>query len=205
MAPVLIDYRQVSFVFSDALLICAFRSKGTPLIGKVEQKSHTAMQMDSNTHMETFGDKNDTYYLEFSFHMKHLGYYSPTMNSYMVSLKYDFEEFSSKHWLHTDTFADVSVDIRVISGLDSKLNTLMIKLMRVVKWILNESQNTKSNYPNAKLMANDLLTPSSACLYLNNMYYNNTLNNTLCIHYFKESDYIAHLVILHFALVDGPP
>ncbi len=136
------------------------RSKGTPLLGKVEQKSHSAMRMDSNTHMQTFGYKNDIYYQQFSFHMKHLEYYSPTMNSYMVSLKYDFDEFRSKYWLYTNTFANISVDIPVISGLDSKLNQLMIKLMRVVKSILNESKNTKSKYPNAKLMANDLLTPS---------------------------------------------
>ncbi len=89
------------------------------------------------------------------------------MNSYMVSLKYDFEEFRSKHWLYTNTFADISVDVPVISDLDSKTDHLMIKLLRVVKLILNESKDSKFKYPNAKLMANDLITPSSAYLYLN--------------------------------------
>ncbi len=79
--------------------------------------------------------------------MRHLGYYSPTMKCYIVSLKYDFEEFRPNHWLYKDMFADISVDILLISGLDSKLNILMIKLMRIVKLILNESKNTKSNIP----------------------------------------------------------
>ncbi len=109
------------------------------------------------------------------------------MNSYMVSLKYDFDEFRSKHWLYTNTFVNISVDIPVISGLDSKLNQHMIKLMRVVKLILNESKNTKSKYPNAKLVANNLLTPSSVCLYLNSMYYNNILINTHCISCFGDN------------------
>ncbi len=53
---------------------------GIPLLGKVEQKSRTAIRKDSNTHTQTFGDKTDIYYPEFLFHMKHLGYYSPTIN-----------------------------------------------------------------------------------------------------------------------------
>ncbi len=71
--------------------------------------------------METFGDNTDIFYPEFSFHMKHLGLFRPTMNNYMVSLKYDFEEFRSKHWLYTDIFANISADIPVIPPLESKL------------------------------------------------------------------------------------
>ncbi len=62
------------------------------------------------------------------------------MNNYMVSLKYDFEEFRSKHWLSLSTFADISVDIPVISHIDSKLKLLMIRLLGVVKWILKVSK-----------------------------------------------------------------
>ncbi len=119
----------------------------------MEQKSHTAIRSDSNTHMQTFGDKTDIYYPEFLFYIKHFGYYSPAMNSYMVSLKYDFEEFRSKHWLYTSTFADISVDIPVISHIDSKLKLLMIKLLGVVKCILRKSKDSKSKYPNTKLMS----------------------------------------------------
>ncbi len=61
------------------------------------------------------------------------------MNSYMVSLKYDFEEFRSKHRLYRNTFANISADIPVISNVDSKLNHLMISLMEVQR----ESKNTK--------------------------------------------------------------
>ncbi len=82
--------------------------------------------------MNTFGDKPDIYYPEFLFHMKHLGYFSPTMSSYMVSLKYDFEEFWSKHWLYASTFANIYADIQVISHVDSKLQLLMKKLVGVL-------------------------------------------------------------------------
>ncbi len=75
------------------------------------------------------------------------------------------------------TFADISVDIPVISHVDSKLKLLMIKLL-VVKWILRESKDFKSKYPNTKTMVNQLITPKAVCLYLNSMYYNNTLNLT---------------------------
>ncbi len=79
------------------LMVSTLPSRGIPLLDKVEKLTQTAIRRDSNTHMETFGDHSDIFYTEFSFHMKHLGYFSPTMNSYMVSLKYDFEEFRSKH------------------------------------------------------------------------------------------------------------
>ncbi len=55
------------------------------------------------------------------------------MNSYMVSLKYDFEKFRSKGWLYMNTFTDISANIPVISNVDSKLHHLMISLMEVVK------------------------------------------------------------------------
>ncbi len=94
--------------------ICLFRclmvhmlpSRGTPLLYKVEKLSQTALRCNNNTHMETFGEHSDNIIFnpEFLFHMKHMGYFSSTMKSYMVSLKYDFEEFWSKHWLYTDTF-----------------------------------------------------------------------------------------------------
>ncbi len=65
--------------------------------------------------------------------MKHLGYFTPIMISYMVSLKYDFEEFRSKHWLYTSTFADISADIPAMYIGDCKFQLLMIKLLGVVK------------------------------------------------------------------------
>ncbi len=111
----------------------------------MDERSHTSIHRDSNTHLNTFGDQTDLYYPEFSFHIKHMEYFSPTMNSYMVSLKYDFEEFRSKHWLYTSTFADISADIPVISNVDSKLHQLMIRLMGVVKWIQRESKNCSKN------------------------------------------------------------
>ncbi len=182
------------------LVIYVIQSKGTSLLGKVEQKSRTAIRSDSNTHMNTFGDKTDIYYYEFSFHMKHLEYYSPTMNSDMVSLKYAFEEFRSKHWLYTSIFADISVDIPVISHIDSKFK--LIKLMGVVKWIQRESRNSRSKYPATRIMVNKLITSKAACLYLDSKYYNNTLNLTHCISSFNHhlsrniwSFYILHLLM----------
>ncbi len=88
-----------------------------PLLEKVEKLSQTAIRRNSNTHIETFGDHSNIFYPEFSFHMKHMGYFSHTMNSYMVSLKYDFEEFRSKHCLYTDNFTDISNEIPIIPKL----------------------------------------------------------------------------------------
>ncbi len=79
------------------LMVYMIPSRGIRFLDKVDKLSQTAIRRDSNTHLETFGDHSDIYYPKFSFHMKHMGHFSPTMNSYMVSLKYDFEEFQSKH------------------------------------------------------------------------------------------------------------
>ncbi len=104
-------------------------SRGTPLLDKVEKLSQSAIRRDSNTHMETFGDHSGIFYPEFSFHMKHMGYFSPTVDSYMVSLKYDFVEFWFKHCLYTDTSADISNETPVISNDDPELNFYMTKLL----------------------------------------------------------------------------
>ncbi len=47
----------------------------------------------------------------------------------MVSLKYDFEEFPSMHWLYTDTSVDISNETPVISNVDPELNFYMSKLL----------------------------------------------------------------------------
>ncbi len=168
----------------------------------MDERSHTATRRDSSIHFNTFGDKTDIYYPEFSFHMKHMGYFSPTMNTYMVSLKYDFEEFRFKHWLYTSTFADISADIAVISKVDSKLHQLMIRLMGVVKWIQWESKNSRTKYTATKRMIQELITFKAASMYLDSMYYNNTLNNNHCISSFNRhlsgniwSFYSLHLLM----------
>ncbi len=76
-----------------------------------------------------------------------MGYFSHTMNSYMVSLKYDFEEFRSKHWLYTDTSADISNETPVISNVDPELNFYMSKLLIRVWWIIKESKNPYTDFP----------------------------------------------------------
>ncbi len=43
--------------------------------------------------------------------------------------KYDFEEFWSKHWLYTDTFAIISNEIPVIPKLYLKLQFFMSKML----------------------------------------------------------------------------
>ncbi len=65
------------------LMVCTLPSRGTLLLEKVEKLTQTAIRRDSDTHIETFGDHSDIFYPEFSFHMKHLGYFSPTINSYI--------------------------------------------------------------------------------------------------------------------------
>ncbi len=103
-----------------------------------------------------------------------MGYYSPTINNYMVSLKYDFEEFRSKHWLYTSTFADISADIPVILNVDSKLHQLMIRLMGVVKWIQQESKNSRTKYPATKTMIKQLIISKAVGMFLDSIYHNNT-------------------------------
>ncbi len=108
--------------------------------------------------------------------MKHMGYFSPTMNSYMVSLKYDFNELRLIHWLYTKKIENFSEDIPIINNVDSKLHQLMIKLLEVVKWIQRENRNSKTKYPPTKTMIKELITSNAACTFLNTMYYNDTLN-----------------------------
>ncbi len=86
--------------------------------------------------------------------MKHMGYFNPTMNSYMLSLKYDFEEFRLKHWLYTDTSADISNETPVICNVDPELNFYMSKLIIRVRWIIKESKNPYTDFPQTKSLVN---------------------------------------------------
>ncbi len=161
-------------------------SRSNPLLDKVDKLSQTAIRHDSNTHLETLWDHSDIYHPEFSFNMKHMGYFSATMNSYMVSLKYDFEEFWSKHWLYRDTFADISNEIPVIPKLYPKLQLFLSKMLGIVKWIIRESKNPENRYPTTKTMVDDLIKPKDACLYIDTMYCNNTLSIQGCVKTFKH-------------------
>ncbi len=108
------------------------------------------------------------------------------MNSYMVSLKYDFEEFQSKHWLYTDTSADISNETPIISNVDPELNFYMSKLLISVRWIIRESKNPCIDFPQTKSLVNYLMKPIDPYLYLDTMYYNNTMNIHHCIRTFKH-------------------
>ncbi len=92
------------------------------------------------------------------------------MNGYMVSLKYDFEEFRSNHWLYTDTFADISNEIPVIPKLQPELQFYISKMLVRVKWITRESKNPYTEFPLTKSIVNELITPKDDCLYLDTMY-----------------------------------
>ncbi len=144
------------------LMVCILPSWGTSLLDKVEKLTQTAIRHDSDKDMETFWDHSDIFYPEFSFHMKHLEYFSPIMNIYMVLLKYDFKEFRSKHWLYTDTFADVSIELPIISNLPPRLHFFMAKLLGIVKWIIRESKNQENKFQQTKTLANNLITPKDA-------------------------------------------
>ncbi len=86
----------------------------------------------------------------------------------MVSLKYHFEEF----WLYTDTSTDISNETPVISNVDPELN--FSKLIIRVRWIIKESKNPYTDFPQTKSLVNYLIIPRDTCLYLDTMYYNNT-------------------------------
>ncbi len=106
--------------------------------------------------------------------------------SYMVSLKDDFEEFRSKHWLYTDAFADISNEIPVIPKLYPQLQFYMSKMLVRVRWILRESKTPYTAFPLTKSIVKDLITSKDSCLYLDSMYYNNTLNIHDCVKTFKH-------------------
>ncbi len=153
-------------------------------------------------HLQTFGDHSDIFYPEFSFHMKHMGHFSPIINSYMVSLKYDFEEFRAKHWLYTATSATITNKLPVVLSPPDRLHQYMIKLLDMDKWIMQESVNPKNKYPMTKTVVHTLISAKDACLYVNNMYYNNSLNINGCTNTFQEhlgkgiwSYYTLHLVM----------
>ncbi len=104
----------------------------------------------------------------------------------MVSLKDDFEEFRSKHWLYTDAFADISNEIPVIPKLYPQLQFYMSKMLVRVRWIKRESKTPYTDFPLTKSIVKDLITSKDSCLYLDSMYYNNTLNIHDCVKTFKH-------------------
>ncbi len=184
------------------MTLCIHHSMGTPLLEKVDKLAQMAIRRDSNTHLETFGDHSDIFYPEFSFHMKHMGYFNPTMNSYMVSLKYQFEEFRAKHWLYTATSVISTNTLPVIPARSDRLHQHMIKLLDMAKWIIQKSINPKNTYPMTKTVVHTLISAKDACLYINNMYYNNSLNINGCANTFKDhltkgiwSYYTLHVVM----------
>ncbi len=78
----------------------------------------------------------------------------------------------------------------------------MSKVLGIVKWITRESKNLENKYPTTNTMVNDLITPKDACLYLDTMYYNNTINIHGCVKTFKHhlqngtwSYYTLHLLM----------
>ncbi len=151
------------------MTLCIYHSMGTPLLEKVDKLAQMDIRRDSDTHLETFGDHSDIFYSEFSFHMKHMGYFRSTINSYMISLKYDFEEFGAKHWLYTATLAIITNKLPVVPDPPDRLHQHMIKLLEMAKWIMQESINPKNTYPKTKTIVHTLISAKDACLYVNNM------------------------------------
>ncbi len=71
-----------------------------------------------------------------------------------------------------------------------------------VRWIIKESKNPYTDFPQTKSLVNYLIKPRDACLYLDTMYYNNTLNIHHCVRTFKHhlqndtwSYYTLHLLM----------
>ncbi len=74
----------------------------------------------------------------------------------------------------------------VISNVDPELNFYMSKLLIRVRWIIKESKNPYTDFPQTKSLVNYLIKPRDACLYLDTMYYNNTMNIHGCVRTFKH-------------------
>ncbi len=71
-----------------------------------------------------------------------------------------------------------------------------------VRWIIKQSKNPYTDFPQTKSLVNYLIKPRDACLYLDTMYYNNTLNIHGCVMTFKHhlqndtwSYYTLHLLM----------
>ncbi len=62
----------------------------------------------------------------------------------------------------------------------------LAKLLGVVKWIIGESKDRENTFPQTKTLVNDLITPKDACLYINTMYHNNSINVHGCVKTFKH-------------------
>ncbi len=118
----------------------------------------------------------------------------------MVSLKYEFEEFRTKYWLYTNTFVVSTNNLTVVSWPPDRLHLHLIKLLDMAKWIIQESKNPKNKYPMTKTVVHKWMSPKDACLYIKNMYYNNSLNidgsaNTFKGHLIKESGHITLCIL----------
>ncbi len=78
----------------------------------------------------------------------------------------------------------------------------MSKMLGIVKWIIRESKNPQNDFPITKSIVDDLIPAKDACLYLDTMYYNNTLNFHGCVKTLKHqlqndmwSYYTLHLLM----------
>ncbi len=78
----------------------------------------------------------------------------------------------------------------------------MTKLLIRVPWIIKESKDPYTDFPQTKSLVNSLIKPRNACLYLDTMYYNNTMNIHGYVRTFKhqlENDtwsyYTLHLLM----------
>ncbi len=82
------------------------------------------------------------------------------------------------------------------------MHHLIISLKEVVKWIQRETKNSRTKYTATKTMIKELITSKAACIYLNSMYYNNTLNQDHYVSTFSRhlsrnvwSFYTLHLLM----------
>ncbi len=106
--------------------------------------------------------------------MKHIDYFSPTMNTYMISLKYDFDELKSKQLLYTACFTDSANNIQYFNDINSDLHNQMGKI--IVRQIFIQSNILRTIYTDDyRKYASQILTPREACHYLQHMYYNGML------------------------------
>ena len=130
-------------------------------------------------HVNSFIQDEDLFYAPFGLHVKHIGYFNPTMKNYLVTLKYDFSQLKSSTWL-TTLLDPVSQSQPIIKINSTNYNAYLRKFTPIIKWYANKI-NIPKNAPK-------ILSISEACNYLNILYYNNTLELPTCI-----SDFESHL------------
>ena len=125
---------------------------------------------------------------EFGLEITHKGFLNPQLKSYLVSLKYNFEELRKHDWIH-DSLAMTSIDkIPVINIPRGDMSAHFYKMLSIAKfftWLRTSPANSSVVYPDLEPYLNSFIDVESACTHVNSMYYDGTMDMKACIKTFN--------------------